>query len=800
MESMVNKIIGLVLLCFFLPSQVLGEVVEYDLSIERVRVNIHGIVSYGMMINEEIPGPVLHFTEGDIARIKVRNLMDVPTSIHWHGLLVPPGMDGVPLISFPPIEPGAVFTYKFPIRQAGTYWYHSHSGLQEQRGVYGSIVIQPAGKKPTMREEVVLFSDWTSEDPNEVHRTLKRGSEWYAVEKGSAQSIFGAAKTGNLGGYFKRELIRMPPMDIADVAYDYFLANGIPEISLDAKPGAKVKLRLVNGSATTYFNLQYSGGLMTIVAADGLDVEPVELDRFLMAVAETYDVIVDVPQSGSFELRATAHDGSGYSSVWLGEGTKNFADTPPMPDLYHSMGELSFETIFALTPPGSMGMGDRKVESGQFDKPGSHMSMHGMDDMGGMMHGGMDHGEMAGTKGEMEHMDHSSMSGEMGKSEGDNGGHMMMDGSMHMEEMEHHGPGHMCPACADRRGKKFSDSFGFLSNDISSRGSLAMDGMAPSRPWPPYAKLRSKTPTAFPKDKPVREIRLTLDGDMERYVWMMNNRTLSESDVIKINEGEVVRFILINRTMMHHPMHLHGHFFRVVNAQGDYSPLKHTVDAAPMSTTVIEFYSDEVGDWFFHCHLLYHMKAGMARMIHYEGFDPGSEVNAIRPGLFKDSWNGWGQIELLTNMTEGFIRGANSRNILTGEWEAGWGQVDETEWEITLTWQRYVNRFFTLLAGGNFEGADTESEEEVAIVGFTYLLPMSIDATLWGDSEGQMQLMLEKELELTPRVRVEIEGEYHSEEKWEGAIGIEYLISKPLSLEAKYHSEFGLGGGMTWRF
>lgn len=232
MTLLLRSIVSWALIGFFLlvPAQVRSATVEYDLVISRQEINVTGNPARGMTINGVIPGPTLRFKEGDLARIRVQNKMDVETSIHWHGLLVPPEMDGVPNLSFPPIRPGATFTYLFPIRQHGTYWYHSHTGLQDQSGVYGAIVIEPGQteKKPD-HDHVVLLSDWTDQDPHEINRTLKRGSEWFALEKGSAQSIIGAARLGMLGDYFKRELQRMPAMDISDVSYDRFLANGKPE-------------------------------------------------------------------------------------------------------------------------------------------------------------------------------------------------------------------------------------------------------------------------------------------------------------------------------------------------------------------------------------------------------------------------------------------------------------------------------------------------------------------------------------------------------------------------------------------
>jgi CopA family copper-resistance protein len=781
-----TAIAGLTFVLFLAPIQAEAATVEYELTIAQQEVNITGKPARGMTINGGIPGPTLHFKEGDIARINVHNKMSVETSIHWHGVLVPPDMDGVPYISFPPIEPDTTFTYEFPIRQSGTYWYHSHTSLQEQSGVYGAIVIERRqnGPKPD-RDYVVLLSDWTDEDPHEVIRTLKRGSEWYAIQKGSGQSILGAARLSMLGDYFKRELQRMPAMDIADVAYDRFLANGHPESTFPAGPKETVLLRIIDGSATTYFHLEFAGGPMKIVGADGLDVEPVEERRFLIGVAETYDVLIHVPGSGAYELRATAHDGSGYASVWIGSGDRHPAPDIPKPNLYHTMGDLSLERIFAVTPAGAMGMSDNDVEAGKFDQPG----MMGMGDMHGMR--SMDYGS-----GKMGGMDHAS-----GMSGTPHGSTMSMDQDAHSREGTDYG-GHtvvVSPQTA-QGGKKYGTDFRLLAADVSASQNLAVDGMDPSRPWPPYAKLSATRPTVFSKDKPVREIRLTLDGDMERYVWFLNNKPLSESDFIRIRKGEIVRFIMINRTMMHHPMHLHGHFFRVVNGQGDHAPLKHTVDVAPMSTTVIEFEANEFGDWFFHCHLLYHMKSGMARVIHYEGYSINADLAALRPNLYKDPWYVWAEAGLLSNMTEGFITLSNTRNILTAAWEVGWKDVDDTEWEGILTWDRSVNRFFTVFAGADLLGAGDDVDETRGVLGIRYLLPLNVESSVWVDTDGGVRFTLDKGLELTPRLMLFGEAEYDTHDQWDGRVGLSYTVNKYVSFVALWHSEFNWGGGVQIRF
>jgi hypothetical protein len=320
------------------------------------------------------------------------------------------------------------------------------------------------------------------------------------------------------------------------------------------------------------------------------------------------------------------------------------------------------------------------------------------------------------------------------------------------------------------------------------------------RPWTPYDDLRASTPTAFPKDKPVREIRLTLDGDMQRYVWFINNKPLSETDHILIKAGEVVRFIMINRTMMHHPMHLHGHFFRVVNAQGNHAPLKHTVDVAPMSTTVIEFHADEMGDWFFHCHLLYHMKSGMARLIHYQNFIPDPDVQAVRQELYKEPWYFWGEVDVLSNMTEGFLTASNTRIALYASWEVGWQKVDDTEWEgiVTIGW--HANRFSSVFAGVDVTGDGSEKGEAHGIIGLSYLLPLNLETSVWVDTDGEARFMLKKELELTPRLGLHGEVEYDTHEAWEGAVSLDYMLNRHLSIKGKWHSDFGLGAGLEIRF
>jgi CopA family copper-resistance protein len=801
-------------------SSVSAKEVVYDLTIAGQHVDITGKPVHAMTINGGIPGPTLRFREGDVAVIHVHNHVKHDTSIHWHGMLVPPDMDGVPYLTFPPIKPGATFTYRFPIRQNGTYWYHSHTHLQEQIGVYGSIVIDAKSGRESSKEHVVVLSDWTNRNPQEVLRTLRRGSEFFSVEKKTAQSVLGAAKTGTLGDFFTREAMRMPAMDLSDVAYDAFITNGKPEEFLPAKPGQTVRLRIINAAAGSYFHMNWAGGTMTIVAADGQRVEPLKMkEPLLIAIAETYDVLVTVPAAGSYEFRSTAHDGSGKTSLWIGSGEKHFARDIPKPFVYESMMGSDLKHLLALTPQGTMGMSDKMVESGAFDQPGMNMGGmghggqgegmdHGLMQMGGMEHRqmameGMDHGDHQG----MEGMDHSKMEhakdmpGKSKKGEPMEHGGMKMDSGKGSGSMDHGAMGGTHPM----QGMKHNPPvwYDFLLRDDAARAPmLRSDGMPPDRPFSPYKKLRAAKNTSLSDNAPRRVFRLTLDGEMGRYVWMLNNRPLSPSDDLFIKEGEVVQFIMINRTMMHHPMHLHGHFFRVINGQGNHSPLKHTVNVEPMSTTVIEFMANEPGDWFFHCHILYHMMSGMARVVRYEGFTPAPETEAIRGGLYSEHnpFLVYGYADVMSNMTQGQITASSLLNIFNLEWEAGWDGVTDTEWETTLTYERFINRFTNVFVGVHAEGVDWAREDERLVGGVRYLLPGNFLSAAWVDSDGEARISLERELMLTPRLSLFGEVEYDTRDDWSYQTSLSYMLTKSFSATALWDSDYGLGAGVTIRF
>lgn len=694
-----------------------ARVVEYDLTIAEQKLSPAGKPVRVLTVNGGLPGPTLRFKEGDTARVRVHNrLPSGETSVHWHGLLLPNVQDGVPYVTTPPIHTGQTRVFEFPLKHSGTYWYHSHTGLQEQIGVYGSIVVEPKGGEPVKadREHVLVLSDWTNENPNEVMRTLMRGSDWYAIRKGNQQSLLGAARAGALKDWFQREWTRMPPMDVSDVAYDAFLVNGRPSQALAGKPGERIRLRLINASASTYFYVQSSTGPLTLVAADGPPIRPLKQDRLLMGMAETYDAIITIPPSGRWEIRATAMDGSGHASAWVGNGTEHPAPDVPKPDLYRM----------------------------------DHMLEAAMADM-----------DMADMKG------------------------------MDMKGMDMKGMGQAMPAG---------------------------DG---DRPAAPYAKLRSPESTAFPASAPRRVIPLRLTGDMERYIWSMNGETVQENGTIPVKRGEVLRLELVNDTMMHHPMHLHGHFFRVINGQGAYSPLKHTVDVPPMGKRVIEFAATEQGDWLFHCHLLYHMHAGMTRVFSYDDQGPDHKPDLGEMG--EDPLMFMLEGTLLNHMSMGMATVMTARNDFMLTWDLGYGDHgdhaaasahaghgmggmamkeddDDVEYEIDAVWRRYVNPNFSAFGGYRFTNRD--DEENRFIAGIDYRLPLLVATSLSLDSEGNLRIGIGKSVQLTDRLSLFADVRYDTGTEWEWSVGADYVLSKRFSLVTQYHSEHGLGGGIGFRF
>lgn len=668
-----------------------GPVIEYDLYIAEQTVSPAGKKVHGLTVNGGIPGPTLRFREGDTALIRVHNqLKKEETSTHWHGLLLPNEEDGVPHVTTPPILPGQTHTFEFKLRHSGTYWYHSHTHLQEQNGVFGSIVVTPKGGEPVKadREQVLVLSDWTNIEPMEVMRMLMRGSDYFGLMRRNSQSVLGAWQSGNLKDYFSREWDRMMPMDISDVGYHGFLINGQRQVRIDGKPGERVRLRIINASAATYHYLASSAGPLTIVAADGPAVEPVKVDRFLMAIAETYDVIITIPSTGQYELRATAQDGSGHVSATFGSGEMHPATDPPKPNLYQ------------------------------------------MDDML----------------------------------------------TLPLEEQE---------------------------DDL--RASLKLP-----RPGSPYRVLRATQDTTLPVKLPRRKITMHLTGDMNRYIWSFDGKTIAQEPYVMIKKGEVIELELINDTMMHHPIHLHGHFFRLLMGQGSRSPLKHTVDVPPMSKRTVEFEANEAKDWMFHCHILYHMMSGMARVFRYEdeivsklpqGMPMSDDSSKHWAGLgehHQDMGYIWGAASIQSQMSNGLLTWMNPKNDLQLAWEAGWQRADNPQYEVDALYQRYFNANFQAFGGYRFSNHNDAGNRFVS--GINYRLPLMFWTDLSVDSEGNGRFQLSKRLQLTPRLGAWGYAFYDTGSRWEWSAGTDYTLTRSSSLTFSYHSDYGLGAGLLFRF
>ncbi|MTI31770.1 multicopper oxidase domain-containing protein [Xanthovirga aplysinae] len=817
------KITGLIvgILMVFQEHSQAQKTVEYQLSINDTTVNFTGKNRKAIVVNGSIPGPTLYFTEGDTAIIKVSNKMKVETSTHWHGLLLPNSEDGVPYLTTPPILPGTTHTFKFPLKQSGTYWYHSHTNLQEQSGVYGSIVIYPKEEKQPKelsnrtsktrdKELVLLLSDWTDEKPEQVMKNLKRGSEWYSIKKKRTQSAYDYLKNNALRDRLKASWDRMPPMDISDVAYDKFLINGKEKQSLsNLKPGERIKLRIINGSASTYFNLQFAGGKMEVVAADGLDVVPVAVDRGLIAIAETYDVFITIPEDGSYEFRATAQDGSGYASLFLGNGEQHFAPAIPKPDIY-KMGDMHDMEGMDMGNMSSMKGHNMKTMGAQHE-----MSMTGSEDISmNQNHSNM---KMEGhSMGDMAAMSH-----EMGMSDSEDISMNQDHSNMEMEgrSMEHmEGMQHKMSMSDSTHLEKGNAHYNMTMNSAN----MQTDGEIVELN---YDMLRSPIPTTINENLPVREVKLELTGNMRRYVWSMNNKTLSEADKISIKKGEKVVVTLVNKTMMNHPMHLHGHFFRVLNAQGEYSPLKHTVNVKPMETVVIEFEANEEKDWFFHCHVLYHMMAGMARVFSYED-NPADSAAALpvkteesREELYQNAkkkskkeishnpFYTFGQLNAMSHMSELNFTAANSRNQLNVAAEGDY----RGNFRANIDVSRFLdeNQFLSLYAGTVIYGGrdlqeilndngnqDVRRVEPRGVIGVRYLLPFFISSDLSIDTKLHPLLELSGEIPLFSRFNLE----WSANTDREFQAGIDYVISRNLSLVGNYSTEFGWGGGLGLRF
>ncbi|WP_164115662.1 copper resistance system multicopper oxidase [Sphingorhabdus sp. Alg239-R122] len=546
---------------------------EVHLHIGEGRFSAAGRSGHGIALNGSIPGPLIRLKEGTQAQLMVHNMLREDSSVHWHGLLLPFQFDGVPGISFPGIAPGGHFTAKFDVRQSGTYWYHSHSGLQEQMGHYGPIIIDPSDTDPVAydREHVILLSEFTPMHPHTIMKKLKTGEGYFSRQKTSASDDY--AFSGEQRRMWGR--MRMMPTDIADVsapAYSYMI-NGYATgdgLELPYQPGERVRLRIINGSAMTFFNIRLPGLPMQVVQADGQDVEPVEVDELQIGVAETYDVIVSPREAGAIALIAESMDRSGMAAAMLTSTPGARAAIPPLRD----------PPLLTMTDMGHGTGMEHGADTGHDD----------MDD-GKMDHTAMGHGTQTTIEAAKPMMDHSGH---------DMAGGMNMRDTSRLPDTVKTGPG--------------IDMVAMNPLDRTGYPGLGLDDV-PHRVLN-YRMLRSLEPDHH-KRVPGREMELHLTGNMERYMWSFDGKKFSAvgDDPIHFAHDERVRVKLVNDTMMAHPIHLHGMFFEIVNGQGHHQPKKHTLIVQPGSSASFDVTTDEPGDWAFHCHLLYHMHAGMMQAV-----------------------------------------------------------------------------------------------------------------------------------------------------------------------------------------
>jgi len=545
---------------------------DISLRVAHQMMTIDGRPSHAIGINGTAPAPLIRLREGQTARLTLINALDEQTSIHWHGLLLPFQMDGVPGISFPGVDPGESFTYEFPVRQAGTYWYHSHSGLQEQMGHYGPLVIDPAGEDPIAsdREHVIMLSDHSPLHPHAIFRKLKLQGGYFNYQK---QTLGDLLRGQDQSAKERRDWgrMRMDPSDVADVTastYTYLVNGHGPRDNWTGlfRPGERVRLRIVNASAMTTFNVRIPGLTLTVVACDGLNVRPVACDEFQIGVAETYDVIVTPADDRAYTLIGESVDRSGMARATLAPREGMVAAVPP----------LRKRPLASMTDMG----------------------------MGGMDHAAMGHAaaapDIADPACPPEHarMGHCTpgattpMPSEMGGMD-----HSMRDFANAPGVKKSPTVQTISPMPMDRMGEP-----GQGLEDVDHKVLVYRDLMAVER----NPDVRA----------PDRALQIHLTGNMERYMWAFDGEKLSEVKApIPFLEGERVRVTLVNDTMMGHPIHLHGHYFELVTGHGDYAPRKHTVMVQPGGTATFDLTADAVGDWAFHCHMLYHMHAGMMQVV-----------------------------------------------------------------------------------------------------------------------------------------------------------------------------------------
>jgi len=562
-----------------------------DLVIAETDIDIGGRRATATTISGTVPGPLVRLKEGTEAVLRVTNRLKGDTSIHWHGVILPFQMDGVPGISYDGIKPGETFEYRFPVTQNGTYWYHSHTGLQEQTGVYGPIIIEAAQAEPWAydRDYVIVLSDWTFDDPHALLAKLKKQADYSNYQQRTVMEFVRDARKNGFTPTMKNRLMwskmRMAPTDFADVTghnYSYLMNGRAPESNWTGlfKPNEKVRLRFINAAAGTYFDVRIPGLPMTVVQADGQNVSPVIVDEFRIAIAETYDVIVEPTSDEAHTIFAETMDRSGYARGTLAPRGGMSATIPPRRE----------RPLLTMKDMG-MDMGGMGGMSGADE-------MQGMEGMKGRSAGdstmtGMEHPTMSAAP-LVTAQSHSAHGGAMPE--------MKMDekpSKTFKHNADTHGPGNTTVAEVSQ-------------SRLHEPGSGLDDA-----PWKVlvYTDLKAPAPGVDVRT-PRREIELHLTGNMERYMWSFDGEQFSEGTApIRLVHGERVRLVFINDTMMNHPIHLHGMWMVLDNGNGQHNPRKHTINVKPAERLSADVTVNAPGNWAFHCHILFHMEMGMFRVV-----------------------------------------------------------------------------------------------------------------------------------------------------------------------------------------
>ncbi len=557
------------------PPQTVLHGTDFDLQIGGMRANFTGTARPAVAVNGQIPAPLLRWREGDTVTLRVTNRLAERSSIHWHGMIVPADMDGVPGLSFDGIAPGETYTYRFKVNQYGTYWYHSHSRFQEQIGLYGPIVIEPRGgeRRQVDRDYVVLLSDWTDFDPERLFATLKKQSNYFNFHKRTAGDFLrDVREKGWSQTVAERRMwgdMRMDPTDLADVSgYAYtYLMNGItPAANWTGlfNRGERVRLRFINGSAMSIFDVRIPGLKLMVVAADGQDVEPVTVDEFRIGTAEVYDVIVEPTEDHAYTIFAQSMDRTGYARGTLAPRAGLQADVPAM------------DTRPLLTM----------------------MDMGMAHDMGGAQGAqAMDHAAMGGAQG-MQAMDHAALGHSMGHSMDHSAANQSAMQPVTTHPAAEYGP------TVDSRAEQVQTRLDDPGVGLRDNGRRVLT----------YADLHTMG-GPIDRREPGREIALHLTGHMERFMWSFNGEKFSAAAPLRFTLGERLRIVLVNDSMMTHPIHLHGMWSEVENEKGEFQVRKHTVTVNPAQRLRYAVTADALGRWAYHCHLLYHMEAGMFREV-----------------------------------------------------------------------------------------------------------------------------------------------------------------------------------------